>query len=202
MWQFPKDCTNCPVLRCQFVSDSRSKLITHYRTKHAMNSILCDVCNKPICCRPGKDNFRRHFCIMHPNVQISYGLGYRMTKTTKRKPMTKYSIKFKQSKKVIKTKKAIAAKKVECKYCNTVLTSGSFMRHLSEVHSLNKILCPLKDCTFGAKRVSRLREHWNKEHPCLRFPEIRMRYVFTYPTVIATTSSNTERNVNHKRFHN
>lgn len=156
-----------------------------------MNSILCDICNKPICSRFGKSEFRRHFRRMHPSVQISHGLENRMTNTIKRKPMTKYSIKYKQS------------KKVQCNYCNTVLLSGNLMRHLSELHSLNKILCPLKDCTFGAKRVNKLREHWNKKHTCLRFPEIRMRYVFTYPVAIATTSNNNdEKNVSNKRILN
>lgn len=201
MWQFPKGRSSCPYVRCNFVSDSRSKLIAHYKTKHAMNSILCDVCNKPVSSR--LDHFRLHFQRMHPSVKISYGLGNGMAKIIRRKPMGKISITSKQSKKNIKVKKAIVAKKEECKYCNTVLSSGNLMRHISEVHSLNKILCPLKDCTFDAKRVSKLREHWNKEHTSFRFPEIRMRYVFTYPIAIATTSSNTDQEiVSYKRLHN
>lgn len=73
-WRFPNDLTSCPTTRCNFVSDSRSTLIGHYKTKHASHALLCDVCNKPIICN-SKYNFRRHFWIMHRGKTIPHGLG-------------------------------------------------------------------------------------------------------------------------------
>lgn len=175
MWRFPEHLTSCPVLRCNFTTDSHSKLINHYKAKHAKHSILCDVCNKPIMAKQ-KHHFKRHFWRIHPNIKVSYGLGNEMATKIKTQPVMQLP----------------ENKKVRCKYCCKMFSSGNLNRHISEVHSLKRINCPWKNCTFSAKRVTGLREHWKKKHSNLRFPEIRKRSIFIYQTTLTSNNNNQE----------
>lgn len=49
-------------------------------------------------------------------------------------------------------------------------------------HSSARILCPLIDCDFEAKRMYKIQQHWHKAHPNLRFPVIRDKAPYTYET--------------------
>lgn len=51
---------------------------------------------------------------------------------------------------------------------------------MREVHSTERIRCPLITCHFVAKRLALVREHWQKKHPNLEFPEMRQRSGFGY----------------------
>lgn len=145
-----------------------------------MKSILCKVCNRPISCTNGTYNFRFHFSVKHPNVKVPYGFE-KVTFTQSQSRSVKRGL-----------KKLSSNDKVQCKYCRKMITSGNLKRHLSEVHGLKKIDCPSKDCTFGAKRLIALRQHWIRQHPTLRFPEIRSGSIFTYQTALSLGNTNQE----------
>lgn len=61
----------------------------------------------------------------------------------------------------------------------------SIQRNVKKIHTSDNIVCPLKDCRYEAKQMHELRQHWDKEHGELRFPEIR-------PGPFATNSTRAE----------
>lgn len=167
-WKFPKGIKRCPVLRCNFSSDEHAEVITHYKEKHANRSILCEICKKPIYSNDRKD-FRRHFQRMHPNVKVPHGLGFYVDKKDNKRKAIKIPSKNNRNKKA-----SIKGKKKRCEYCGKILLARNYNRHLSGVHRAGRIKCPLKVCEYTAKRVNTVRHHWSKEHPSLRFPDIRI----------------------------
>lgn len=61
LWKFPM--TNiCPKFKCAHLFSSRSTAMIHYREKHADDSILCEICVKPV----GKSYLIGHFNKVHP----------------------------------------------------------------------------------------------------------------------------------------
>lgn len=70
-WRFPKCLKKCPVSRCDNRSRSRLNAILHYKKQHAMHSILCPICVKPICALH-KNNFLSHHRHCHPDKEIPY----------------------------------------------------------------------------------------------------------------------------------
>ena len=52
----------------------------------------------------------------------------------------------------------------------------------STIETSEEHLCPLKDCNFEFTRMNELREHWDKAHSYLRFPEFRDESKFSYTT--------------------
>lgn len=62
--------------------DSRPDAIIHYKQRHAIHSVLCQFCNKPIRIDIQCDGFAKHFRNMHPDQEIPYGLGKRTNRST------------------------------------------------------------------------------------------------------------------------
>lgn len=75
-WVPPKRLTKCPVRQCHAEVEDRTEIITHYREKHARSSILCQLCNTPICSSSSK-NFIQHYKRMHQNTKVPYDFGRR-----------------------------------------------------------------------------------------------------------------------------
>lgn len=71
-WLFPNT-KKCPAVRCRAKFKSRSLAIAHYRAKHATKSILCSICNKPICSTQ-LEFFAMHYKRKHPSVEIPINL--------------------------------------------------------------------------------------------------------------------------------
>ncbi|XP_055296597.1 zinc finger protein 271-like [Sitodiplosis mosellana] len=66
--------------------------------------------------------------------------------------------------------------------CNEVTEATEDGNFESVNDDQKDLLCPLKDCNFKWKRTVELREHWNRAHSYLRFPELREESEFTYST--------------------
>lgn len=69
-------------------------------------------------------------------------------------------------------------------------------RHLMEMHSSRRIICPLKSCSFSTKRMYKLRLHWTKIHGEMPFPEIRDESDFTFATNGHNSKENMDKQVN------
>lgn len=67
---------------------------------------------------------------------------------------------------------------------------GNLARHMREMHTTKRFLCPLTPCHFKAKRMNMIRKHWQMKHRNLRFPELNQRKKFGYKT---DTSSSIEK---------
>lgn len=59
---------------------------------------------------------------------------------------------------------------------------GIEIENTTDIHKSEKLICPLKECTYESKQLVELREHWNKMHSSFRFPEIKSGSGFTYKT--------------------
>lgn len=66
-WRFPKDLKKCPVQNCTLQFKTRSTAIVHYKKQHAMDAVLCSICDKPISTKH-RETFTKHYSRMHPNV--------------------------------------------------------------------------------------------------------------------------------------
>lgn len=71
-WRVPPDMNKCPVMKCQQVFKLRSDFLQHYKGQHAENSILCDLCDKPLCVYRAID-WNRHYQKLHPSHKIPFG---------------------------------------------------------------------------------------------------------------------------------
>lgn len=69
-WRFPKYSSACPVLGCRIQFRNRSEAIAHYKERHAMNAILCSICDKPIRIDTKPNGFIDHYQRLHPNVNL------------------------------------------------------------------------------------------------------------------------------------
>ncbi|XP_055297156.1 uncharacterized protein LOC129565878 [Sitodiplosis mosellana] len=67
--------------------------------------------------------------------------------------------------------KATPTNFVPCKICGKHIT-GNMNKHL-KVHSKKRFICPMKGCQHEAKQLDTTRDHWQKNHSHLPFPEIR-----------------------------
>lgn len=67
-WRFP-NVNRCPTKQCSAVFKSRSDILAHYRNKHAPNSFLCSLCEKPIYAL-SLSQALKHFQSAHANVEI------------------------------------------------------------------------------------------------------------------------------------
>lgn len=75
-----------------------------------------------------------------------------------------------------------------CNVCGiSIKDTCNLKRHLKEMHSSTRILCPLVDCDFVAKRMYKLHQHWGKVHSHLRFPKMRDQNL--YETTVSTIST-------------
>lgn len=76
-WQFPQNVLKCTVVNCQKEYNDRSKVIAHYKEYHAIHSILCPICIKPIISKGSFGKFKMHYQRKHGNVKLPYDLKYR-----------------------------------------------------------------------------------------------------------------------------
>lgn len=176
-WRFPQDHTKCPVNKCCSSFKSRSAAIAHYKEIHAKKATLCPVCNKVIA--NSSYNLEKHMGRMHP--------GNLKTEPTLNE--------VEKAQNISKPGPRSAIGKKPCKYCAKSFIN--LQRHIFEVHSSTRMFCPLKDCTFTTKRIQSLREHWQKLHGDLRFPELRQEKGFSYRT---NDSSDDEREKVNKKM--
>lgn len=162
-WIFPASLTQCPVVRCTAVSSgNRAALKAHYRKVHADASVLCELCNKPIATRNGKHNVIIHYRHKHPNAAIPDFDSVNSECTMEMKPKVELD------------------SRVACDLCNARIEPDDMDAHLNEMHSTHRIFCPLKLCSYVAKRMTEMRTHWNHEHKGMAFPEFRDETDFSY----------------------
>lgn len=86
-YMFPADLDKCPVPKCHAIVKNRSEAISHYRESHARKSILCPLCEKPIC--GGRSKFMRHHHRIHPNMAMQFEFNETTKKSKKSTPQTK-----------------------------------------------------------------------------------------------------------------
>lgn len=98
-WKFPKGIKNCPVFRCNFSSAKNAITLAHYKATHAAHSILCEICDKPICSSKRK-YFAVHFQKRHPNVKVPHGFGFYVDKKDNKRKTYTIPSKNKRNKKV------------------------------------------------------------------------------------------------------
>lgn len=182
-WRFPSNLKKCPLLKCKVEFKSRSLAIRHYKAHHASTSVLCFLCKKPISVKgnSGSANYRNHFKRMHPHVKLSPSQNTEVESNSKIVPPRSHFVK-------VKVKALSIAKqnvKKMCKICGIKIRNLS--RHMMEIHTTKRILCPLRSCDFTSNRLERIRSHWKSVHRDLRFPEIARDSGFTYKTTTADT---------------
>lgn len=68
-WKFPDNLERCPMTGCWKTYSNRLKIILHYKKRHAEKSILCYICNAPMCVPNDKD-FENHYRRLHPDVEM------------------------------------------------------------------------------------------------------------------------------------
>lgn len=68
-WLFPKDMDHCPECGSGIMAFARPNLIAHYQKNHAMFTVLCHLCNQPICTQKDPNNFIKHYKLMHPDAE-------------------------------------------------------------------------------------------------------------------------------------
>lgn len=74
-WRYPKNLRHCIVHNCHERFRSKSDAMAHFRGNHAIGSILCSICDRPIRSSKGPNDFRRHFAHKHPNHTIPFNFG-------------------------------------------------------------------------------------------------------------------------------
>lgn len=182
-WRFPSNLKECPSFRCGFESKIRSAMLAHYRTMHAASSVYCFLCKKPISVKGNIANYRRHFKRMHPHVKLS------LAQYPKDESSSQSNLKFAPPSKHFVKAQSIAKQsnhnKKMCKVCG--LKFRNLSRHIIEMHTTKRILCPLKSCEYTSKRLDHIRIHWKSVHQNFRFPEIDQNSGFTYKTTTADT---------------
>lgn len=74
-WRFPSETTFCPVKGCRIQFNCNSDARLHYEHQHAMNALLCPICQKPIRIDLKKNGMQMHYKQMHPDAELPYGLS-------------------------------------------------------------------------------------------------------------------------------
>lgn len=181
-WKFPPNLKKCPLVRCKAGEfKSRSLAIQHYKANHATTSVLCFICKKPISVT-NSANYRTHFKSRHPHVKFSLSQNPKIESSSQSKPKA-VQPNFAQSKhsvKVLSSTIQSSDKKRRCTKCG--IKFMNLNRHMMEMHSNKRILCPLISCDFTSKRLELIRRHWKSAHQNFRFPEIAPNSGFTYKT--------------------
>lgn len=73
-WTVPAGMLKCPTLKCEKKFKVRSDLIRHFKESHAVGSILCYECQRPI--RALRfDQYVIHYRRMHPFVKVPFTDG-------------------------------------------------------------------------------------------------------------------------------
>lgn len=74
-WRYPKNQTDCIVFNCHQKFTSQAEGIAHYTKYHALGSLLCTICDRPIRSSQSSSDFRKHYAHCHPNETIPYDFG-------------------------------------------------------------------------------------------------------------------------------
>lgn len=182
-WRFrPYKNKTCPVQKCYAKFNSLTAGIRHYKQKHAANSVLCNICKIPIVIAP-TNYYEAHFKNEHPEVKMPL-------KIMQQKMVPQ---------KTIEPNQKVDEQKQHCKMCNKSIPITQFSLHVKEMHSVQKVFCPLVECPFTAEQMDTVRAHWTKNHANLRFPEIREENNYTYSTNIPIDTNDNE-NVSQSDF--
>lgn len=178
--------TKCPLLECGIKFKNRRLAIAHYRSNHATTSALCFLCSKPISTKFGANNYVTHFKRVHPHAKLSQAqlkkIELSVQNSQKLGAPSKQPVKHSIATQSIHSKNS-------CRVCGKQCTHLS--RHMMEMHTKKRILCPLKSCDYTSKRLEFIREHWKRKHQQFRFPEISRDSGFTY----RTTTDDTQKSV-------
>lgn len=86
-WRFPQNVKQCPVWGCNSISEDRSTAIAHYKKKHANYSILCLICNKPICASH-MSVLKNHYRKVHPNEKMQVDFTEKPKHSEQQMPQT------------------------------------------------------------------------------------------------------------------
>lgn len=78
-WRFPMNSEECPLITCRIPFKNRLDGINHYRAHHAIGSILCSICDKPIRVASKKD-FTIHYERKHVNQPVPFNFDEKMDK--------------------------------------------------------------------------------------------------------------------------
>lgn len=170
-WRFPPNLKKCPLFRCGSEFKSRSLAIAHYKANHAATSVQCFLCKKVISVS-NTANYRTHFNRVHPHVKLSQSQHPKVKSASRSHFVKTHSIATQSN-----------HDKKTCKICG--MKFHNLSRHVMEMHTKRRILCPLKSCDFTSKRLNLIRRHWKNSHRNLRFPEIAKDSGFTYKTTTA-----------------
>lgn len=181
-WRFPPGLTKCPLKGCVAKFKSRTLAIQHYKANHARTSVLCFICKKPISVKGTPTNYKTHFKNVHPHVKFS------LSKNPKIEPSSQSTSKVVEPPKhFVKVRSSVMQSKEKKKKCSICgMKFRNLSRHIMELHTKKRILCPLKSCDFTSKRLELIRRHWKSAHRNFRFPEIAQHSGFTYKTTTAT----------------
>lgn len=161
-WVFPSDLKRCPAARCTMSRGSRAALKAHYRQNHAESAVLCELCDKPIATQNRKYNFIVHYRSKHPNVAVPLIDTVDSECSAEIRPKVELD------------------SRVACDLCNALIQPENMDEHLNELHSTHRLYCPLKLCSYVAKRKTEMRTHWNRQHKGMEFPEFRDETNFSY----------------------
>lgn len=78
-WRFPNNLKKCPLHTCPMAFKDRSGAIAHYKEQHAKGSILCPLCNWPVCANCNPKEFISHYNEKHSNIPLPYEFGNNAT---------------------------------------------------------------------------------------------------------------------------
>lgn len=87
-WRYPENVRECVVLNCHEKFRSKSDAMAHFRQNHAIGSILCSICDRPIRSSKGLNDFRKHYAYKHPNHSMPFDyepVGSDTTRTNTKK---------------------------------------------------------------------------------------------------------------------
>lgn len=74
-WRYPDKLRECILSNCRQKFKSKSDGMAHFRENHAIGSILCSLCDRPIRSSKGPNDFRRHYAYKHPNYPVPFNFG-------------------------------------------------------------------------------------------------------------------------------
>lgn len=74
-WRYPDKLRECILLNCHQKFKSKSDGMAHFRENHAIGSILCSLCDRPVRSLNGPNDFRRHYAHKHPNHPVPFNFG-------------------------------------------------------------------------------------------------------------------------------
>lgn len=185
-WLFPNT-TQCPTPKCRMNFKSRSVAIAHYKVKHAFKSILCSLCDKPICAAKLKD-FIEHYGRRHPNAKIPFNLDQlagplpcESKPTIASRQTVEVSMKNDGDDDDIITLSGCGittrwrypkdSKKCPFKNCRKTSKNQSYaIAHYKKEHSADGILCEICKKPICCRLVKTFIEHYKRQHPNEKVP--------------------------------